>query len=105
MPTAPRPRLRLGGPRREPAPPDTTDLTRTFRWALQRGIDTRPQYLWGVLLAVRIARTLGLPSVSAIELGVGEGNGLTALERAAVSASMLADVAVAVYGFDTGAGM
>jgi len=105
MPTAPRPRLRLGGPRREPPPPDTTDLTRTFRWCLQRGIDTRPQYLWGVLLAVRIGRTLGLPSVAAIELGVGEGDGLMALERAAVAASMLADVDVAVYGFDTGAGM
>jgi hypothetical protein len=105
MPTAPRPRLRLGGPRREPPPPESTKLTDTFPWCLQRGIDTRPQYLWGVLLAVRIARALGLPSVAAIELGVGGGDGLLALERAAVAASLLSEIDVAVYGFDTGVGM
>ncbi len=105
MPIAPRPRLRLGGPRREPPPPTTTALTATFPWCLQRGIDTRPQYMWGSLLAVRVAKALGLPSVAAIELGVGGGEGLLALERAAAAASLLSGVDVAVYGFDTGHGM
>jgi hypothetical protein len=54
---------------------------------------------------VRVARSLGLPTVAAIELGVGEGDGLVALERAAVAASLLSEVDVAVYGFDTGTGM
>lgn len=72
---------------------------------MQRGIDTRPQFMWGTLLAVRIARALRLPSVAAIELGVGEGDGLLALERAAAAASLLSGVDVAVYGFDTGQGM
>lgn len=105
MPTAPRPRLRLGGPRREPPQPETTAITETFPWCLQRGIDTRPQYMWGSLLAVRIARALGLPAVAVIECGVGEGAGLLDLERAAVAASLLSGIDVAVYGFDTGAGM
>ncbi len=105
MPIAPRPRLRLGGPRREPPPPDTTDVAATFPWCLERGVDTRPQYLWGVLLAVRVARALSLPSIAAIELGVAGGNGLLALERAAAAASVLSGVEVAVYGFDTGGGM
>ena len=105
MPTAPRPRLRLGGPRREAPAPETTDVTVTFPWCLERGIDTRPQYMWGTLLAVRVARALALPSIAVIELGVAGGNGLLALERAAVAASLLSGVDVAVYGFDSGDGM
>jgi hypothetical protein len=104
MPIAPRPRLRLGGPRREPPPPESTDVVDTFPWCLQRGVDARPQHLWGTLLAVRVARALGLPSVAAIELGVGGGDGLLSLERAAAAASVLSGIDVAVYGFDTGAG-
>ena len=96
MPIAPRPRLRLGGPRREPPPPETTDVTVTFPWCLERGIDTRPQYMWGVLLAVRVARALSLGSIAAIELGVAGGNGLLALERAAAAGSLLSGVDVAV---------
>ena len=61
--------------------------------------------MWGVLLAVRVARALSLPSIAAIELGVAGGNGLLALERAAAAASLLSGVDVAVYGFDTGEGM
>ncbi len=72
---------------------------------MERGVDTRPQLMWGTLLAVRIARALGLPSVAAIELGVGGGDGLLALERAAAAASLLSGIDVAVYGFDTGYGM
>jgi hypothetical protein len=101
MPIAPRPRLRLGGPRREPPPPTSTDVRETFPWCLERGVDTRPEYLWGVLLAVRVARALALPSIAAIEFGVGSGDGLAALERAAAAATVLSGVDVAVYGFDS----
>jgi hypothetical protein len=95
---------RLGAQRAAP-PPRTTDVSETFPWCLQQGNDIRPQYLWGVLLAVRVARAIGLPSVAAIEFGVAGGNGLIALERAAGAATMLSGVEVAVYGFDTGTGM
>ena len=90
--------------RRSPKPA-TTDVTATFPWCLEQGIDTRPQYLWGALLAVRLAAALELPRVAALELGVAGGNGLLALERAAAAAEELSGVTVEVYGFDTGAGM
>jgi hypothetical protein len=68
-------------------------------------VDTRPHYLWGTLLAVRIAAALGLPSVAAVEFGVAGGNGLLALERAAAAAAELSGVEVEVWGFDIGSGM
>ncbi|MHB8656621.1 MAG: hypothetical protein ACYC91_01500 [Solirubrobacteraceae bacterium] len=96
-----------GSPASQPPrqPPRSTDVAVTFPYCLASGVDTRPQYLWGVLLAVRVARALGLPRVSALELGVAGGNGLLALERAAEAAEALSGVAVDVLGFDTGVGM
>lgn len=92
--------------RRRTTPPATTDVAVTFPWCLERQKgNTRSQYLWGVLLAVRVARALGLPRISALELGVAGGNGLLALEQAALAASELSGVVVEVYGFDTGTGM
>jgi hypothetical protein len=85
--------------------PATNDVTATFPWCLQQGVRTREQYLWGTLLAVRIATALSLPRVSVLELGVAGGNGLIALERAAAAAAELSGVGVDVYGFDSGAGM
>src|SRR5207302_5634742 len=79
-------RSRIG--RRQPAPrPDTIDVGPLFRWCLEQGLDTRPQYLWGTLVAARTARGLGIPAFTAIEFGVAGGNGLLALERAAAEAS------------------
>lgn len=80
-------------------------MAATFPWARQQGIDTRPHYLWGTLLAARLARGLGLGRVSVLELGVAGGNGLLALERAAALAGELLGVEVDVYGLDTGGGM
>lgn len=91
--------------KRSPARPATTDVAVTFPWCLAQGIETRPQYLWGTLLAVRLARALELPRISVLELGVAGGNGLVALERAAIAASELSGVTIDVYGFDTGTGM
>ncbi len=85
--------------------PTTTDVTATFPWCLERGVRAREQYLWGALLAVRIAAALGLPRVAVLELGVAGGNGLIALERAAAAATELSGVEVEVYGFDIGSGM
>ena len=90
---------------RTSARPDTIDVGPTFRWCLEQGLDTRRQYLWGVLVAARTARGLGVPRVSAIEFGVAGGNGLLALERAAAAASELTGVQVDTFGFDTGTGM
>jgi hypothetical protein len=77
----------------------------TFPWCLEQGVDTRPQYLWGTLLAVRMARALGCERIGVAEFGVAGGNGLLALERAAEAAGDLLGVQVQVYGFDAGSGM
>src|SRR5262245_3814170 len=65
----------------------------------------RQAYIWGVLQGVALAKVLGLDRVSVIELGVAGGAGLLALEHVAESAEKLMDVAVDVYGFDTGRGL
>jgi hypothetical protein len=95
----------IGRRRLGPEPPDTADLSSMFRWCLARGLDTRPQYLWGSLLAAHTAASLGHPAYSAIEFGVAGGNGLLALERTAAMAGELLGVQAEVYGFDTGTGM
>ncbi len=85
--------------------PATNDVAVTFRWCQQRGVRTRPHYLWGTLLASRVATALGLPRISVLELGVAGGNGLLALERAAAAASAFSGVQIEVHGFDAGSGM
>src|SRR5581483_12468852 len=100
-------RRRVAGRRSPPVPaaaPSTTDVTVTFRWCLEQGVRSRPQYLWGTLLAARIAHGLELERISVIEFGVAGGNGLIALERAASAASDLIGVDIDVYGFDIGSG-
>jgi hypothetical protein len=96
---------RSGAPPVPDAAPATTDVAVTFEWCRRQGVDTRPHYLWGTLLAARIGKALGLARVSVLELGVAGGNGLIALERAAEAAGALLGVGVDVYGFDSGTGM
>jgi hypothetical protein len=88
-----------------PAEPDRTNTSATFGWCRAQGHQQRGQYLWSVLHAARLARALGKPAVSVIEMGVAGGNGLLELERCAAIAADIFDVEVAVAGFDSGAGM
>jgi hypothetical protein len=76
-----------------------------FSWCLARGLDARPHYLWGSLLAAHTSAALGHEGFTAIEFGVAGGNGLLALERAAAASAELLGVRAEVYGFDTGTGM
>ena len=71
-------------------------------WAGRHG---RPPYLWGTLCAAALARQLGYPRISVLELGVAGGNGLRELERIAAFAERLSGVGIDVYGFDGGAGL
>jgi hypothetical protein len=77
----------------------------TFRWCLERGLASRPHYLWGLLFAAHTALPLQIGSVTAIEFGVAGGNGLLALEQAAKLTTELTGVRVETFGFDTGTGM
>ena len=65
----------------------------------------RPNYTWPVIQAAHLAKALGHPRISVIEFGVAGGNGLLALERAAEIIESLFDVAIDVYGFDSGHGL
>lgn len=65
----------------------------------------RPEYVWGSLHGAYLAKTIGINSVSLIELGVAGGNGLVALERIGAEIQRHLGVTVAVYGFDTGTGL
>jgi hypothetical protein len=65
----------------------------------------RPNYTWGVLQGVHLAKTLGADRVSVIEFGVAGGNGLVSLERIAEKVELILGVGIDVYGFDTGRGL
>ncbi len=62
-------------------------------------------YAYGLYHGCRLAKALGLKTVSAIEFGVAGGNGLVTLEAHSETIQKLTRVKVDVYGFDTGEGM
>lgn len=65
----------------------------------------RPHYVWPVVQAAHLAKALDVPRISVIEFGVAGGNGLLALEQAAEIIETFFDVAIDVYGFDSGVGL
>ncbi|MGH9895894.1 MAG: hypothetical protein ACREA0_28695, partial [bacterium] len=75
------------------------------RVARQRGGIDRPDYAWGVLQGLNLAKVLGMPRVSLIEFGVAGGNGLVALETIAQHLEPLFGIETDIYGFDAVAGL
>jgi hypothetical protein len=65
----------------------------------------RPNYAYGVYRAALQARGLGVGEISAIELGVGQGEGLLALEAVASDIEAATAVRVHTFGFDLGEGL
>jgi Rps23 Pro-64 3,4-dihydroxylase Tpa1-like proline 4-hydroxylase len=65
----------------------------------------RAAYLWSLLHAGSMARSLGYASVAALEFGVAGGNGLVAMEAAADCVKEVFEIEVLVYGFDSGRGL
>ena len=94
----------LRGVRAEPVQWDeaATQLTRLWRNIKRAGY---PQYLYGLLCAVRTAKAIGEKKVTAIEFGVAGGNGLLALEKHAEVVEKEFEVSVDVVGFDTTSGL
>ena len=66
---------------------------------------SRPQYLVGTLYAADQARREGRDSAALIEFGVAEGYGLMEFEKYAAAVERETGVRLAIYGFDSGAGM
>jgi hypothetical protein len=69
------------------------------------GLVDRPHMAYGLLRAAAEARKLGYPSITAIEFGVGAGNGLLALEEHAAKVAVMTKVPISIFGFDTGKGL
>lgn len=69
------------------------------------GAPQRPNYLWCLLHAGGVAKHLGVPRFSAVEMGCAGGNGLVALEAAAAAVEQELGVGVDVHGFDGAGGM
>ena len=64
----------------------------------------RPQYSWGILQGAALAAVLGVKKISAVELGLGAGAGLVAMERVAELCEQMIGIQIQVFGFDTGTG-
>jgi hypothetical protein len=64
-----------------------------------------PQYLYGLLSAVRTARAVGKKKITAIEFGVAGSNGLVAMEKHAKEVDKQYDVSIDIVGFDTSSGI
>ncbi|NOZ50942.1 MAG: hypothetical protein GXP37_13005 [Chloroflexi bacterium] len=69
------------------------------------GAEQRSHYTWGMAHGAYLAQHLGIERITVIELGVAGGNGLVALDRAAVEVERALGVGIDVLGFDTGAGL
>lgn len=71
----------------------------------ESGGTLRPNYIWGVLQAAHLAKSLGYKRISVLEFGVAGGNGLVSLEETALRVEPLLGIGIDVYGFDTGEGL
>lgn len=65
----------------------------------------RPNYAYGIYRAALQARALEVAAISALELGVGRGEGLLAMEAVAAEVEAATGVRVRTYGFDLGEGL
>jgi hypothetical protein len=64
-----------------------------------------PAYAYGIFHAAMQARALGLRAITVMELGVGSGRGLLAMDFLAGEVKGSLGVAVTPVGFDTGRGL
>jgi len=76
-----------------------------FRSKIAWDLVVRPHYAYGVMHAADQAKLLGLTSVTAIEFGVANGEGLLNLCALARRTEESTGVRVEVVGFDSGVGM
>ncbi len=65
----------------------------------------RHSYSWGLMQSARLAESLGIQRITAIEFGVAGGTGLIALESIAEKVEASFAPRIDVLGFDTGVGL
>lgn len=78
-------------------------LSSRLRYEL--GLVDRPHFAYGLRAAAIEAQKLGHEAITAIEFGVGAGNGLLAMEEHAEVIGTTLGIGISVIGFDTGEGM
>jgi hypothetical protein len=102
-------RLLLGYEAYAPVPFDNTYEWLNYAFlAIMKNTENsaaRPAYTWGVIQGAALAKVLGMKRISVIEFGVAGGCGLIALERIAKAVEKRTNLAIDVFGFDTGAGL
>jgi len=87
-------------------PPYTYEQTnQLFKTLAAQNDYGRPQYLWGALQGINLAKALGHKRVSFLEFGVAGGNGLVALENVANVLEPIFGVEIETHGFDMGTGL
>ena len=76
-------------------------------FALKCALDAfpRPPYAYGLVHAARLAQSLGIRELAALEFGVGRGRGLLVLEALAGLIERHFDLSVKIFGFDLGSGI
>lgn len=77
----------------------------SFELRCQFDAINRPHYAFGAFHAAKLARALGLKSMSLVEFGVARGEGLLNLEELAGEISRTVGIEIEVYGFDTTVGL
>jgi hypothetical protein len=78
---------------------------RYFDKIVKQGGGQRPNYLWGALQGVNLAKALGFTRVSFIEFGVAGGSGLLEMEKIAAKLESSFDIEILVHGFDSAGGL
>src|SRR5262249_2086755 len=83
------------------------EITPWAPFALKCALDAflRPYYVYGVVQAARLARSLGIKEIAVIEFGVGTGYGLMDLESLRERIIDEFGVTLRVFGFDLGYGL
>ena len=65
----------------------------------------KPMYIWGTVQGVALGKILAMDRISVIEFGVGGGGGLISLEHIGEILQSKLEIAIDVFGFDTGVGL
>lgn len=77
----------------------------TYAERLQDGNLDRPHYAYCVYNGALLAKKLGLKRISVLEFGVAGGRGLLSLENHARKIAQQLEIAIDIYGFDSGKGL
>ncbi len=77
----------------------------SFRDKVRYDLIDRPNYACGLLIAADIARFCGYKTITAVEFGVAEGQGLLNMCQLAEMIIQETGVAFRIIGFDTGEGL